>query len=253
MRFLHVAKRMGVLDPSTPIPAGSLRKTAESYRGTIVDLETVREIVHDKLDLDAVNSLLDSMRGAVVVRPEEPSPLAMQVLSNPYLKKDIAVNIKAIALDKIAELLKRRLESKRVLLQCVMCGEALAREVSRVEGLVKCPRCGSSLVAPLPDTDWGKETSELYRRYRRGAKLGGEHKKRVKEVIERGQLYLNYASQGLGRYVVKALMAQGVGPKRAKKIMDSLLLGGELKFYAEILKAEEEFLANKKYWQDRQR
>ncbi len=104
------------------------------------------------------------------------------------------------------------------------------------------------LVAPLPDTEWGRETSYIYKIYKQGSKLSSEHKKRVREVLERGQLYLNYASQGLGNYVVKALMAQGVGPKRAKRIMDSLLMGGELRFYSEILKAEEEYLANRKYW-----
>ena len=253
MRFLHVAKRMGVIDPSAPIPIGSLRKTAESYKDTIVDRETIREIVHDKLDLEAVNSFLDSLEGAHVISLEKPSPLASQVLSNPYLKRDIAVNIKTIALDKIADLLRRRLESKKVILQCVMCGESTTKEVSKVGSTIRCSRCGSAMIAPLPDSEWGRETRDLYKAYKKGARINREQKKRIREVIERGQLYLNYASQGLGKYVVKALMAQGVGPKRAKKIMDSLLLGSELKFYSEILKAEEEYIANKKYWHDRRK
>ena len=248
MRFLHVAKRMGVIDPSTPIPAGSLRKTVEAYRGSVVDREAVREIVHDKLDLGAVNSFLDSLENAVLVRTEQPSALALEVLSNPYLKRDLAVNLKTIAMDKIADYLKRRLESRSVLLQCVMCGESWTTTVSSIRAMVRCSKCGSSIIAPLPDTEWGRETCSLYRAYKRGAKLSNEQKKRVGEVIERGQLYLNYASQGLGNYVVKALMAQGVGPKRAKRIMDSLMMGGELRFYSEILKAEEEYLANRKYW-----
>ncbi|MCE4612839.1 MAG: DEAD/DEAH box helicase [Desulfurococcales archaeon] len=248
MRFLHVAKRMGVVDPSAPIPVGSLRKTVEAYKDSVVDRETVKEIVHDKLDLEALNSFLDSLEKVSLVRVKEPSALALEVLSNPYLKRDLAVNIKTIAMDKIADYLKKRLDARNVLLQCVMCGESWTTSVSTIKTAVRCRKCGSMLVAPLPDTEWGRETSYIYKIYKQGSKLSSEHKKRVREVLERGQLYLNYASQGLGNYVVKALMAQGVGPKRAKRIMDSLLMGGELRFYSEILKAEEEYLANRKYW-----
>ncbi|MCE4629127.1 MAG: hypothetical protein F7C82_02495, partial [Desulfurococcales archaeon] len=53
---------------------------------------------------------------------------------------------------------------------------------------------------------------------------------------------------GLGRYVVEALMSFGIGPSRAKRLLADLVSRGERAFYQQLLKAMEEYAANRQYW-----
>ncbi len=248
VRFYHVAKRMGVLEPDAKVNYSLIEKLTEAYAGSVVEIEALRETVHDKIDLKAVNEMLDAMKDPVIVKPSKLTPLAEHVLGNPYIKGDVAVNIKAIALDKIIDVKKRYLEGKEALMLCIMCGHSDVVRVRDLGGRHTCSRCGRPTLAPLPNSDWGKSVVEVYRRHLRGEKLSKEEVKLVEEVKDRAGLYLNYASQNLGVYVVKALMNQGIGPWRARRILEALVARGEKAFYEELLRAEEEYVATRKYW-----
>lgn len=247
-RFREVAKRMGVFDPDARIPLELLKRAIKSYGDSIVARETVREMLHEKLDLKALNEFLDLMKDPIVVKPQDYTPLAKAVLTNPYIRSsEVAVDIKAIAIDKLIQAKKARLHSRNALMLCVSCGYYWSIRVSEVPKTpITCPRCQKSLLAPLPESEWGRSAVELFKR--RHTKLSKEEKKVIKELKERALLYLTYAAQGLGSYVVEALMAKGVGPQRAKRILSKLVTEGEGKFYEEIIKAEEEYIANRKYW-----
>ncbi len=247
IRMIHVAKRMGMLDPDKSVPLETLRRLRDSIKGTIVDEEVQREVAYDKLDYRVLNRFLDEVRGVKVL--PGPSRLTKEVLENPYIKRDVGANIKALALDQIVKAIQRRVSRKTIVLQCARCGHYwITTAVEASSGVARCRKCGVSLLAPLPDTEWGRETAEVYRRYKQGARARGEKAKRVKEVQERAQLYLNYAVQGMARYVIEALSTPGIGPHRAKKVLDAGIKGGEKSFYRELIKAEEEYLANRKYW-----
>jgi len=248
VRLHHVAKRMGVLDADARVNYGVLEKLAEAYRGTVVERETLREVVHDKLDLRALNEFLDHVREPVVVKVSKLTPLAEHVLGNPYMRGDVAVNIKSIALEQIIEAKKRYLEGREVLILCTLCGYTQVKRAGDIKGRLSCPKCGSSALAPLPNTDWGKAAAETYRKYLKEERLAEDEKRIVEEVRDRAGLYLNYATQNLGDYVVKALLTHGIGPKKAKKIMEALLKRGERAYYEELLKAEEEYITTRKYW-----
>ena len=251
IRFYHVAKRMGVLDPDAKAGYGLVEKLAEAYAGSIVDVEALRETLHDKVDLRAVEELLETLREPVVVKPERLTPLAEHVLNNPYVKSDVATNIKALAFDQIVEVKRRYLESREALILCIMCGHTTTVRVGSIGGRMSCGRCGSSMLAPLPNSDWGKSVVEVYRRHLRGERLSKEEAKLVEEVRDRAGLYLNYASLNLGAYVVKALMNQGVGPRRARRVLEALVTRGERAFYEELLRTEEEYVATRRYWGSR--
>ena len=248
IRFLRVAKRMGVVDPDKRLPLEFARRLAENYRGTVVDVETVREILHEKVDYEALNSYLDSMRDPVVVRLDAPSPLAVEVFENPYVKRDVAVKMTQIAMDKIIESIRKSLARREVRVVCLSCGKSWKMRAGDAVGQVRCPRCGALMVAPLPMSEYGERLLDAYEKQRRGARLRGEEKKMAKEVVERGLLYLNYASQGLGRYVIEALMSYGVGPSRARRLLATLMERGERGFYEQLLKAMHDFVATRQYW-----
>jgi ATP-dependent Lhr-like helicase len=250
-RFLHVARRLGVLEPDARVPASLLKRIAEAYRGTIVERETLRELVYDKLDVRVLNEYLDAMKEPAVVELEEPTPLAEAVLGNPYIRRDVAVNLKEIALGKLIEGLKRRFARKRVLLLCTKCGHAWEVDSKAVpaRGPLRCPRCGYPTVAPLPPGEWGSRIVEVYRRYLKDARLSREERKLVAEVRERASLYMHYAFQGYGRLVVEALMARGVGPAAARRVIERYFAGGEREFYKALMEAEEQYAATRRFWE----
>ncbi|ADL18844.1 Putative ATP-dependent helicase [Acidilobus saccharovorans 345-15] len=248
-RFLQVAKKLGVIDPDARISLEQGRKAMEAYRGSIVDEETLKEIAFDKLDPLAVHEFLSNLREVHVASSSAPSPLFKEVINNPYLRRELATNIKEVAIDYIAEGLRRAALSKEALFLCTACGNAWRARVSDIGDSIRCPRCGAMMVAPLPATEWGEEAAAKYAAWRRGSlkKPNNDERKLIKEVQERAILYINYASQGLGRYVIEALMTSGVGPRAAKKVMQEYFKGGEQAFYKALLKAKEEYLVYKKF------
>jgi len=248
IRFMRVAKRMGVVEPDKRLPLEFARKLAENYQGTVVDVETVREILHEKVDHEVMNAFLDSLRGAHLASLDEPSPLAREVFENPYVKRDVAVKMTQIAMDKIIESIKKSLSKKEVRFVCLSCGKSWTMMAGEASRGVRCPKCGALMVAPLPASEYGERLLEAYRKSKRREKLSRDEKKMAKEVVERGMIYLNYASQGLGNYVVEALMSYGVGPSRARRLLSTVVERGERAFYEQLLKAMQDFAATRQYW-----
>jgi len=248
IRFLRVARRMGVVEPDKRLPFDFVKKLAENYRGSVVDVETVREILHEKVDQDVVNRFLDDIQSVQVVQAEKPSPLAMEVFENPYVKRDVAVKMTQIAMDKIIESIRRSLGKREVRFVCLSCGKVWSQTAETTLAGVRCPKCKALMVAPLPASEYGDRLLEAYRKAKRGEKLTRDEKKLAKEVVERGMIYLNYASQGLGRYVVEALMSYGVGPARARRLLSTVVERGERAFYEQLLKAMQDFAATRQYW-----
>ncbi|GAB6147858.1 DEAD/DEAH box helicase [Stetteria hydrogenophila] len=250
VRFVQVAKRMGVIDPDARLPPDTVRRLVDAYRGSVVDRETIREVVHDKLDLEAVEEFFKFFREIKVVKASKPSPLALEVFGNPYLRRERAVDLKHIALSLLIRDKKRWLAKRRIILACTKCGWVGEREVGEVKSVsdLRCRRCGSISVAVVPDSEWGRRAVEVLLKALRGEKLTKEEKKVYREMLDRAGLVATYASQGYARQVVEALMARGVGPKRARKLMEVYLVRGEEAFYEELMNAEEEYLVNRKYW-----
>lgn len=250
IRFYHVAKRMGVIEADKTVPLDVIKKMSSVMASTPLDEETVRELIHDKLDLDALNRYLDSLEAIKIVEPGSETPLAMEVYGNPYMKRDASVDLKKIALDKLIEFKKKSLASRRVIMLCTRCGGHSEITVNSVGRVFRCPKCGALSLAPLPATEYGYKLLQYYREYSGKKRAPSDARKAIKEVRERSLLYLTMASQGYARKAVEALSATGVGPARAKRVLTALFERGEHGFYEEIIRAEEEYVATRLYWRD---
>ncbi|MGC8573259.1 MAG: DEAD/DEAH box helicase [Caldisphaera sp.] len=249
-RFLQVAKRLGVVDADIKIPLELGKKMIEAYRNTVVDEETIREIIYDKFDIDSLMKFKDDYKDVNVVKLKEPSPLAKEVLSNPYLRKDLATNLKSLAIDYIIQGLRKNALNREAAFVCITCSETWESKVKDLGDVIRCPKCKSMMVAPMPSTDWGKNAISIFRQWKKGEikKLNKDQKKIIDEIKDRAALYINYASQNLGRYVIEALMTQGVGPRAARRVIEAYMKGGDKEFYKALLKAKEEYISYKKYW-----
>ncbi len=250
IRFYHVAKRMGVIDADKSVALDVVKKLADAMRESPIDEETVRELVHDKLDLQALNRYLDSLEDVRVVELKNETPLATEVYGNPYIKRDVSLDLKQIALDILIQFKKKNLAQRRVIMLCTRCSAHFEARVGDIGSATRCPKCGALSLAPLPATEYGYKLLEYYRNSAGKKKLSSEARKAVKEVMDRSLLYLTMASQGLGRKAVEALSATGVGPARAKRVLSALFERGEQGFYEEIIRAEEEYVSTRLYWRD---
>ncbi len=249
-RFRQVSKKMGVFDPNATITNELLKRALKAYKDSVVEREAIREMIHEKLNIKALNSFLDEMKKPIILKLKDASPIAKEVLRNPYMRgTQASIDLKAIALDKLIKAKKSRLLSREVLLLCLSCGHLTKVKVSEIPPHgIRCPKCRSLRIAPLPNTEWGREAVKIFFKYKKREKLEKYERKILKEVLSRAEIYSTYFAQGMGRLIIEALMARGVGPQRIIRIIDAYFKGGEEKFYEEILKAEEEYLANRKFW-----
>lgn len=250
VRFYHVARRMGAIDPEASVPLASVERMAEGMRGSPVDIETVRELVHEKLDLEALNDFLDGLRGVRLVEPPRPSPLAREVLGNPYLRADRASSAKLIGVDALIQAKRRSLASRRARLFCTHCRRTHEVTIGSVpEGRAyRCPSCGSLTLAPLPPGERGDAMVQAYLKKLRRERLTREEERLARELREREEIYANYAASGYSRQVLEAFAALGVGPRKARKLLSDLQVLGEDEFYKGLIRAEEEYAAYKRFW-----
>ncbi len=249
IRFLQVAKRLGVVDPDKTLSRELVSRLVKAYEGSIVETETLREISYDKLDFEALDSFLNEVTNVHIVTPEKPSALLKEVASNPYLRKDKAVDLRTIALSTLIESFKKRVKEKSVLLLCASCGHSWRARVLDIQRGVECPKCGSRMIAILPDTEWGRSVVDVFKKYKSSRKRPrGKNAKLVKEVYSRANLFLEYYREGLSGKVAEALMAPGVGPNTAIRVLNAYIERGEKGFYSELFRAIENYASTKRYW-----
>ena len=244
LMIMHkVLSRMGIIPKEAP------SQVAKVIIKRYLDNElAVKEVLNEAftryLDLDPLIALLNDLRegkaGFKFLVSSSPSPLAVEGMK-PFTGFD-RVKSSGIPKDLIAELVKRRLLSKKVRLYCMVCGHSWTAEISELPDRPTCPKCGYSLVAPY----FGKEN--LSHLVRKGLKAGrryryvlrGDERKVFEELLDSADLVLTY-----GKKAVIALAARGIGPKTARRILG---VDTEVEFFNKIYEAEKSFLRTRRYW-----
>ncbi|MCS7106804.1 MAG: DEAD/DEAH box helicase [Acidilobaceae archaeon] len=244
-RFYHVAKRMGVIEAGAKADKISLRSLAKWYEGTVVEKETLRELEHEKLDFEALESFFQELRDISVV--DGPSKLSEEVLSNPYVRRDVMAMAKVLASESLVEGKKKALLKKRVLMTCYICGNSKEFRVEEL-GEYRCPNCGAVYVVPLPPTEEGWKVAEIIRKKAQGGKLSKEEEGLLKKykVDDLASLHANYYQYS--RQLVMALVAKGVGPQGAKRAMEAFMRGGEKSLLLNVIELEEKYFTTREYW-----
>ncbi len=238
-KLYHVAVRMGLVEKG----AKPERRLLEALSDTLAGREALRELIHDKLDFEALGALLEAVRSGrvrIVTRySEEPSPLLLEAVG--VVSSGDRVKSATIPSSVLAEALKKRLESRRVRLVCIRCGHVFEARLGDLPERPECPRCGSRLLAPtsLEPGEARRLVEVLRRKGLRG--LRGEERK-ARELAEAADLVLSY-----GKMALYALATRGVGVKTAKKVLGKLAFGEEA-FFKELVEAEQRFAKTRRYW-----
>jgi ATP-dependent Lhr-like helicase len=253
IRLSWIAKRMGIIGSEARLTSETLRKLAQIYRDTVVEREVINEMLVENNDMDSVIDFLSNLKvsyESIIDRwRRKPTPLALQVLDNPYMRKPETASgrltvLKSIMIDAV----KKRLSNTEARLICMSCGYSWKTRPAEVtpSKYLKCPRCGGTLITVTWKGD--EEAIEVVKKYIKRKKLSPKEKKRLSDLHSVASLLLSYTSEGLNRYVIEALMARGIGPKTLPRILGRLVDYGEREFYRSIIDEERKYVENRKYW-----
>jgi ATP-dependent Lhr-like helicase len=237
-RFIHVAKRFGVISKDADYGDRWLSRIIDLYQRTPVWEETLREIKTDKLDINAVKDFLEKIqkKDINVIFKEGLSPLG---------KLGIKKRAELIGPEKpelqVLDIFENRLSEKKVILVCMNCGDW--KRTFRVKDLpeeIRCGNCKAKLIAAIRPS-W-IEAQHIIKKKIKGSSLTTEEMRRFDGLEKISDLVIVY-----GPRAVKALAVRGIGPKTASRVLRGMY-DTEKDFVKALLNAERQFIRTKRFW-----
>ncbi|WP_435358523.1 DEAD/DEAH box helicase [Haloarchaeobius sp. DFWS5] len=205
-----------------------------ALRDTPMYDESVREVFHEDLAVDATGRLLRAIQDGdldVVVHGDL-TPIGTDGHS---AGKELLAPENADA--SVIETVKERIQNDRVILCCTHCHDwKQQKKVSRVRDQPECPNCGSTRVAAL--NPWADEVVKAVR----ATEKDDEQEKQTERAYRAASLVQTH-----GKRAVIALAARGVGPHNAARIINKLR-EDEMDFYRDILAQEREYARTQSFW-----
>ncbi|MDD1734596.1 MAG: helicase, partial [Methanothrix sp.] len=234
-KMVHVARKFGAFSRDVDYQRVSMTKLLAVFEGTPMYREALREIYHDRLDIERAKWVLERIRdGSIEIITSSLSPIGTSGRGG---GRDMTSPEHADA--AVIDLLKNRIMGDRVLLFCVNCKKWKSmRAVERVPEQPECPICGSRMIAALKP--WEEEEIKVVKKQEK--KKTAEDRKRTKRVFRNANLVLSY-----GKTAAIALASRGLGPETAARVVGKRQRD-ELEFYRDILKAEREYARTKRFW-----
>ncbi|MBI2578395.1 MAG: DEAD/DEAH box helicase [Candidatus Aenigmarchaeota archaeon] len=237
-RFLHNAKRFGIVSKKVDYERINMKKIMEQYENTPVHEETMREVFLEKMDVKKAGEILSAVSEGKIKIITQPG---LSYLGSLGLTHQFAEVMKPLMPEQeILRAFRKRLLNTSVRLVCVNCGEYMnIKPVKAVDDQPECPKCGSRLIAAVRRSF--RSAPDIVKKRIKKKKMNDEETKEFLGIRRSADLVMVY-----GKKAVVALAGRGVGPQTAARIL--AMLPEKKKLFAEILKAEKEFARTKKFW-----
>ncbi len=241
-RFLHVARRMGVISSTARVKEIPVERLIRAYAQTPLYEEAMREVMTEKMDSQLVCRFFQRVQDGTVhvsiVKRSTPSVLARLIIEE---KSRFEVIARVTDEDEILRLLEERLLSRKAKLVCMKGDWRSTRTVATLEEKVICPRCGGSLIAVTKESD--RTTETIIQKRLRGESLEGEEKKRYRRASLSASLVAAY-----GRDAVMVLVGRGIGPETAARILKPGVVRDRKSLLKEVAKAERTYARTRGFW-----
>ncbi|MEA3204216.1 MAG: ATP-dependent helicase Lhr and Lhr-like helicase, partial [Thermoplasmata archaeon] len=195
--------------------------------------ETLSRLIHDRMDLAAVHGFVAALKeGRLEVRIQGTGPLT-------FLGQDLARRLLAAPRtdDALLAAVRKRIEESDALLACCSCGTTWQSRVDLLPRRIACRRCQSIQVACL--RPWNEEQARLLRLKRATPEQAAERER----LIRNGALVASF-----GALACRCLVARGVGPDTAARILQKAADPAKGAFWREILQAELTFARTNAFW-----
>ena len=240
-RMIHVARRFGALKKWADFSNVSLQRLIQSFEGTPIYEEALKEVFTKDLDLERLIYVLRKIReGKIEIQKVETggnaTPVARVGIERVSMKTDLIPPERMRAV--LIESTKARLLNETCTFLCTNCWNYI--EMIRTRELPdnpKCPRCGSKALGMLKV----EEEKALPLIEKKGGKLTKSEEKLKKQALKTAKLIEKY-----GKSAAVALCARRVQPLDIKEVLEEESKLND-RFYELVLEAERKALS-KKFW-----
>ncbi|WP_232685825.1 DEAD/DEAH box helicase [Halobacterium zhouii] len=230
----QVAAKFGALKRWKGRDGVGLSRLLGALEDTPVYDEAMREVFHTDLDVERASAVLrDIQSGDLDVEIiGEHTPIGVDGRSS---GQELLTPENADA--SVVQAIRERIQDDRVKLFCTHCQDwEHTTKVRRVTDQPECPRCESTRIAAL--SPWADDAVKAVRANDRD----DEQKSRTERVFRNASIV-----QSHGKRAVIALVARGVGPQNAARVINRHR-EDEADFYRDILEREREYARTKAFW-----
>jgi len=237
-KFVHVAKRFGAIARGAEYGKVRLGRIIDSFIGTPLYKETLKELEVEKLDVARATEILRRIQEkeiAIIFKPGI-SPIGKYGLKQSYAEVVGPRRPEA----EIFELFKKRIYNTTVRLACMNCGQwnqtFIAEDIPKD---ARCKKCSAKLLAVVHPRN-----PEIVKIIKKGLRKTAsvEEMKKFETARKTADLFLVY-----GKKAAIALAARGVGPVTARRILAHYHKDDDA-FIRDLLEAERQFIKTRKFW-----
>ncbi|MGA9296911.1 MAG: DEAD/DEAH box helicase [Nitrososphaeraceae archaeon] len=237
-----VSKRFGIVNKEVVYDKRIARLIYDRYSKTPVSKESIRELIHDKYDLDRTQNIFD------MVKKKNINLLWKEVnefsqLSRPILEHSTKFSANPLSIEKgVIELIKERLEKTKHRLICIRCGRwQNLLQTKEVSDRLSCPLCHSRLLTSTSQFD--NELNMIITRKLSGGELSAPDNHKFNRAWKIASLINNF-----GKRALVVLAGHGIGADGAARILRNYEEDSEL--YQAIYEAERTYVMNRGFWKD---
>jgi ATP-dependent Lhr-like helicase len=235
-----VAKKFGVVGRESVYDKKSARFLYDRYSNTALAQEALRELFHDKYDINGTTGVLGKIRDSTIslqwFEVDRFSRLAEPILDHTTKYYSSPAN-----LDKgVLDLVKARLVKTKHRLVCMRCGKwEKVVETCEVKNTLACPHCKSRQVSATFYSDY--DLSKIVQKKITGKKITTDENHKFNRAWKISSLLENFGATAL-----VVLSGYGVGADTGARILRNMV--GEEEMYRQIYEAERQYVTTRGFW-----
>ncbi|MGB9576922.1 MAG: DEAD/DEAH box helicase [Candidatus Micrarchaeia archaeon] len=238
-RFVHVAKRFGLLRKNFDARAVSLKRLFELHKNSPVMEEAVAEVLHEKLALSDLKQILSDIQGRRIhLQVWDADARGLSPLGREFMEFGGFAELFAPPepTAQLVQIFKDNLLEKTVSLVCTNCAKQFSVRLASLNEKPLCPYCGSDQLS------LERYGGAVVARARERRKLNAREKACLREALRVASLVSAY-----GRKALLALETYGVGPEGAARVLKKMRRSEE-DFYRDLLESQKTFVRTRRYW-----
>lgn len=241
-RVWAVAKRFGIINKDVLYDKKVARMIYERYSRTPISKESIRELIHDKYDIERTTQVFERVKNGSCclhwINVPEFSDLAQPILEHLAKFSANPLNIER----GIIELVKERLEKTKHRLICIRCAKwERTVDTIQIPERIFCPICRSRLITA---TFWSdNELAKIISKRLNGSKLLQEEEHRFDRAWKVASLINNF-----GRKALIVLAGYGIGADAAARILRNYIDDDGI--YRSVYEAERQYVMTRGFWND---
>ena len=231
-QFVHVAKKFGAVRKGADYKMLNTSKLIDVFEKSPIFEEAVAKTLWENMDVDTAAHVLKRIQeGSIELVSGPLSHIGTHAIGT---RKELMQPQRA---DKaVLNALKDRLLSEDIVMVCMNCRSQRRTTVAGLPEKYRCSKCGGVLVAALQP--YVKTQFDILKK----GPANEEQKKELKRIYKNANLVMAH-----GKKAVIALVARGVGPDTAARILAKIQTE-EDEFLRDILAAEIVYARTKKFW-----